>query len=69
VLFLFLGQYNYNQPPISLREPTCLKSTLPHDTLEIAEALLFLGKGGDGNAESEGKDRRGERDSKEDGRS
>jgi len=42
VLFLFIDQHNYNQPPISLREPTCRKSTLPQATLGIAEAILFL---------------------------
>ena len=47
MFFLFVDQYNYNQPPKSLREPTCRKSTLPHDTLGIAEALLFLVKGGE----------------------
>lgn len=47
MLFLFIDQHNYNQPPISLREPTCRKSTLPLRTLEIAEAFLFSGKGGE----------------------
>jgi len=33
MFFLFIGQYNYNQPPKSSEEPTCRKSMLPQDTL------------------------------------
>ena len=44
MLFLFLGQYNHNQPPISLREPTCPKSTLPSHHLGDCGGSFFQGK-------------------------
>ena len=51
MFFLFIGSNNYNQPPKSSEEPTCRKSTLPHDTLSILGALLFPARDGQGRKE------------------
>ncbi len=46
MLFLFIDQYNYNQPPLSLRGATC-KARYSIDTFWILGAVLFSGKGGE----------------------
>jgi hypothetical protein len=42
MLFLFLDQYNYNQPPLSLRGATCESMLLRRHLLDLGGCFIFM---------------------------
>jgi hypothetical protein len=53
MLFLFIDQYNYNQPPLSLRGATCESMLLHRHLLDFGGCFILRGGERDGKSTTE----------------